>query len=171
MPASCSALGKFRFSERGGYSNLSFLLQELSPRAALSRSDAAPSGLSRQRVVIPVAHHKPMPGLIDQIGVTGELKATSACNAAASICRAPSRTNWSSIDPPTPPPPFHSHPDPRRRPHPMQRLKRGQLRPRVAALGLSRCLGRTGPAASRARRAAHHPAGSFSTRLLPLSAT
>ena len=39
--------------------------------------------------------------------------------------------------------------------------------PESAALGLSRCLGRTGPAASRARRAAHHPAGSFSTRLLP----
>jgi hypothetical protein len=37
--------------------------------------------------------------------------------------------------------------------------------PESAALGLSRCLGRTGPAASRARRAAHHPAGSFTTRL------
>jgi hypothetical protein len=39
--------------------------------------------------------------------------------------------------------------------------------PESAALGLSRCLGRTGPAASRARRAAHHPAAGFTTRLYP----
>jgi hypothetical protein len=43
--------------------------------------------------------------------------------------------------------------------------------PESAALGLSRGLGRTGPAASRARRAAHHPAGSFTTRLLWSSVT
>jgi hypothetical protein len=38
-------------------------------------------------------------------------------------------------------------------------------------LGLSRGLGRTGPAASRARLAAHHRAGSFTTRLLRVSVT
>ena len=43
--------------------------------------------------------------------------------------------------------------------------------PESAALGLSRCLGRTGPAASRARRAAPHPAASFTTRLLSVSVT
>jgi len=43
--------------------------------------------------------------------------------------------------------------------------------PEPAAFGLSRCLARTGPAASRVRRAAHHPAGSFTTRLLPTSVT
>ena len=43
--------------------------------------------------------------------------------------------------------------------------------PESAALGLSRCLGRTGPAASPARRAPPHPAGSFTTRLLSMSVT
>jgi hypothetical protein len=43
--------------------------------------------------------------------------------------------------------------------------------PESAALGLSRGLGWTGPAAPRAHRAAHHPAGSFTTRFLPWSAT
>jgi hypothetical protein len=39
--------------------------------------------------------------------------------------------------------------------------------PESATLRLSCGLGRTGRAASRARRAAHHPTGSFTTCLLP----
>ena len=43
--------------------------------------------------------------------------------------------------------------------------------PESAVLGLSRGLGRTGPAASRVRRAAPHAAASFTTRLSPRSLT